>query len=81
MVNMVCVCKFFSWLIHSEEAASFSQYCFHTSQGFPWMSSIIDRNYDLLIRFTLICLPQNENELRVWDVVYSEDPEETAKPS
>lgn len=45
------------------------------------MSSIIDRNYDLLIRFTLICLPQNENELRVWDVVYSEDPEETAKPS
>lgn len=45
------------------------------------MSSIIDRNYDLLICFTLICLPQNENELRVWDVVYSEDPEETAKPS
>lgn len=44
------------------------------------MSSIIDRNYDLLIHFTFICLPQNENELRIWEAVSSEDPEEWAKP-
>lgn len=66
---------FTSRYTHQSELASFSQcLVFRASQGSPWMGSLIDRNYDLLIHFTLICLPQNQNELRVCHAVSTKVP-------